>query len=61
MEDFRKLYFHLFGRIADVIEEYDNNLAYKDIVTKLKEIELETEELYMDMPSAEDEVVEEDE
>ncbi len=61
MEDFKKLYFHLFGRVADVIEEYDKNLIYREIVAKLKEIELETEDMYMDMPSDEDEVVEDDE
>lgn len=61
MEDFKKLYFHLFGRVAEVIEEYDKNLLYREIVAKLKEIELETEDMYMDMPSDEDEVVEDDE
>ncbi len=60
MEDFRKLYFHLFGKVADVIEEYENIPAYKEIVNKLIVIEQETEELYMDMPSEDDEVTDED-
>ncbi len=61
IEDFRRLYFHLFGRVADVIEEYDSMPTYEKIVKKLKQIELEIEDMYMDMPFEEDEVVEEDE
>ncbi len=60
MEDFRKLYFYLFGKVADVIEEYEDNPKHKEVVVKLIAIEQETEEMYMDMPSEDDEVTDED-
>ena len=58
MQDFKKLYFYLFGRVADVIEEYEGVLEHKELIGKLIAIEQETEEMYMDMPSFEDEVTE---
>lgn len=58
MVDYRKLYFHLFGKVADVIEAYQQEKACEEIVNRLIAIEQETEELYLDMPSEEDEVVE---
>ncbi len=60
MEDFRRLYFYLFGKVADVIEEYEDNPKHKEVVAKLIAIEQETEEMYMDMPSEDDEVTDED-
>ena len=56
MTDYKKLYFHLFAKVADVIEEYEKTKSYQPIVKKLIEIEQETEEMYMDMPSDEDEI-----
>ena len=59
MIDYKTLYFHLFGRIADVIEEYETTKEFQPLVKKLIQIELEVEDMYMDMPSEEDEVTEE--
>ncbi len=57
MEDFKKLYFDTFGKVADIIEEYQNNPIYHEIVEKLIHLQLETEEMYMDMESDEDKAV----
>lgn len=59
MIDYKTLYFYLFGRIADVIEEYETTKEFQPLVKKLIQIELEAEDMYMDMPSEEDEVTEE--
>ena len=59
MIDYKKLYFHLFGKVADVIEEYENVDNCQAIVKKLIDNELETEDMYMDMPSDEDEAEDE--
>ncbi len=45
MADYKKMYFELFNKITDVIEE-------------LKEIQCKTEEIYMDTDFEEDEVTE---
>ncbi|MBQ7792755.1 MAG: hypothetical protein IJ367_04635 [Clostridia bacterium] len=47
MADYKRMYFELFNKITDVIEE-------------LKEIQQKTEEIYMDTDFEEDEVTEED-
>ena len=49
MNHYKELYFTLFGLVADVIEEYQNIKKYESIVNKLIDIELKTEEMYMDM------------
>ena len=56
MIDYKRLYFHLFGKVADVIEDYKDIKTAEPLIQKLIEIELETEDMYMDMPSDEDEV-----
>ncbi|MBO5408366.1 MAG: hypothetical protein J6A61_03050 [Clostridia bacterium] len=58
MNHYKKLYFTLFGLVADVIEEYQNIKKYEPLVNKLIDIELKTEEMYMDMdiPLEEDEI-----
>ena len=56
MIDYKRLYFHLFGKVADVIEDYNDIKTAEPLIQKLIEIELETEDMYMDMPSDEDEV-----
>ncbi len=45
MADYKKMYFELFNKITDVIEE-------------LKEIQQKTEEIYMDTDFEEDKVTE---
>ncbi|MBQ7950691.1 MAG: hypothetical protein IJ278_03115 [Clostridia bacterium] len=50
MADYKRLYFHLFAKVADVIEEYNNMPKYEKIVKKLIKAELETEDMYMRMP-----------
>ena len=49
MNHYKKLYFTLFGLVADVIEKYQSTKKYEPIVKKLIDIELKTEEMYMDM------------
>ncbi|MBO5408856.1 MAG: hypothetical protein J6A61_05635 [Clostridia bacterium] len=60
MIDYKKLYFHLFGKVADVIEKYENIEKYQPIIKELIAAQLETEDMYMDMPSDEDEVEDEE-
>ena len=50
MADYKRLYFHLFAKVSDVIEEYNNMPKYEKIVKKLIKAELETEDMYMRMP-----------
>ena len=63
MEEFKKLYFTLFSDVAYVIEEFQGNPIYEPIIKRLIEAELKTEEMYMDMdiPSDEEEYIEDDE
>ncbi|MBQ7792504.1 MAG: hypothetical protein IJ367_03315 [Clostridia bacterium] len=60
MEDFRSLYFHLFAKVAAVIEEYEGNAKYAKVIEKLIAIEQEVEEMYMDMSSPDDEVTDDE-
>ncbi len=60
MADYKKLYYYLYAKVADVIEENKDTKKYEPIVKKLIDIELETEDMYMDMPDDEDEVTDDE-
>jgi len=47
--DYKKMYFHIFNKITDVIEELENNLCgIESVVEQLKQLQLEGEDMYID-------------
>lgn len=54
MPNYKKMYFHMFNRITDIIEETENNnshnvpLKLARVVEQLKQLQFEGEDMYID-------------
>lgn len=60
MNGFKDLFFAILNEVSKVADEFDGNPVYEPIVQKLRAIDVIAEDMYVNMPSSEDEVSEED-
>ena len=50
MNVFEDLYFALFNEIDAVVNEFDGNPAYEPVISRLKQVELKAEDMYVNRP-----------
>ena len=48
MEDYKRMYLHLFNVITEIIDKNQKEFNVFEIIEKLRKLQLETEEMYIE-------------
>lgn len=48
MEDYKRMYLHLFNGITEIIDKNQKEFNVFEIIEKLRKLQLETEEMYIE-------------
>ena len=48
MEDYKRMYLHLFNGITEIIDKNQKEFNVFEIIENLKKLQLETEEMYIE-------------
>ena len=48
MEDYKRMYLHLFNGITEIIDKNQKEFNVFEIIEKLRKLQVETEEMYIE-------------